>query len=181
MTKIKHILVLGGCRSGKSRFARQTADDMAMDKKIYLATCVPTDREMEERVNRHRDDRGPGWSTIEEPVLVHEAIDRACAQAKVILVDCLTLWTSNLLFHGKDESGVMASVDLLLDALNRSACPVILVSNEVGYGIVPENSLARQFRDIAGLVNQRVARAVDEVIVSMAGIPVQIKPGRMEP
>ena len=177
MTDITRILVLGGCRSGKSNFAKQTADNMAMDQKIYLATSVPTDREMKARVKRHQDDRGPDWATIEEPIRIHETIDRACAQAKVILVDCLTLWISNLLFRGKDEAGIMAAVDLLEGALNRSTCPVILVSNEVGYGIVPENSLARQFRDMAGLVNQRVAQAVDEVVVSMAGIPVQIKPG----
>jgi len=177
MTDITHILVLGGCRSGKSNFAKQTADNLAMDKKIYLATCVPTDREMKKRVKRHQDDRGADWETIEEPIRIHETIDRACTQATVILVDCLTLWISNLLFQGKDEAGIMAAVDLLEEALNRSTCPVILVSNEVGYGIVPENSLARQFRDIAGLVNQRVARVVDEVVVSMAGIPVQIKPG----
>ena len=177
MTDITRILVLGGCRSGKSNFAKQTADNLARDKKIYLATCVPTDREMKKRVKHHQDDRGPDWTTIEEPIRIHETIDRACAQAKVILVDCLTLWISNLLFQGKDEAGIMAAVDLLEGALNRSTCPVILVSNEVGYGIVPENSLARQFRDMAGLVNQRVARAVDEVVVSMAGIPVQIKPG----
>lgn len=181
MTDITRILVLGGCRSGKSGFAKQTADHMAMDKKIYLATCVPTDREMKKRVKHHQDDRGPDWATIEEPIHIHETIDRACAQAKVILVDCLTLWISNLLFQGKDEAGIMAAVDLLVDALDRSTCPVILVSNEVGYGIVPENSLARQFRDMAGLVNQRMARAVDKVIVSMAGIPVQIKPGPITP
>ena len=181
MTEIKNILVLGGCRSGKSSFAKQAADHMAMDNKIYLATSLPTDREMKERVKRHRDNRGPDWETIEEPVLIHEIIDRACARAKVVLVDCLTLWTANLLFQEKDEAGIMAAVDLLVDALNRSTCPVILVSNEVGYGIVPENSLARQFRDMAGLVNQRVARAADKVIVSMAGIPVQIKPGQIKP
>lgn len=181
MTDIMHTLVLGGCRSGKSNFAKQAADHTAMDEKIYLATCVPTDREMKNRVKRHQDDRGPDWATIEEPVLIHEAIDRACAQAKVILVDCLTLWTANLLFQGKDEAGIMTAVELLVGALNRSTCPVILVSNEVGYGIVPENSLARQFRDMAGLVNQRVARAVGKVIVSMAGIPVQIKPGQIKP
>ncbi len=181
MTDITRILVLGGCRSGKSNFAKQTADHMAMDKKIYLATCVPTDREMKKRVKHHQDDRGPDWATIEEPIRIHEVIDRACAQAKVILVDCLTLWISNLLFQGKDEAGIMAAVDLFVGALDRSTCPVILVSNEVGYGIVPENSLARQFRDMAGLVNQRVARAVDKVIVSMAGIPVQIKPGPINP
>lgn len=177
MTDINHILVLGGCRSGKSSVAKQTADDMATDKKIYLATCVPTDREMKNRVKRHQDDRGADWATIEEPILIHETIDRACAQAKVILVDCLTLWISNLLFKERDEAGIMAAVDLLETALNRATCPVILVSNEVGYGIVPENILARQFRDMAGLVNQRVARFVDQVIVTMAGIPVQIKPG----
>lgn len=177
MSNVKCILVLGGCRSGKSNVAMQTADDMATDKKIYLATCVPADGEMKARVKRHRDDRGPDWATIEEPVRIHETINRASAQAKVILVDCLTLWISNLLFQGKDEAGIMAAVDLLEGALHRSSCPVILVSNEVGYGIVPENSLARQFRDMAGLVNQRVARAVDKVVVTMAGIPVQIKPG----
>lgn len=181
MTDIKRILVLGGCRSGKSRFAKQAADHMARDKKIYLATCVPTDREMKKRVEHHQDDRGPDWATIEEPIRIHETIDRACAQAKVILVDCLTLWVSNLLFRETDEAGIMAAVDLLVGAVNRSTCPVILVSNEVGYGIVPENSLARQFRDMAGLVNQRVARAVDEVVVSMAGIPVRIKPNQIQP
>ncbi len=181
MKDIKHILVLGGCRSGKSDFAKQVADHMARDKKIYLATSVPTDREMKKRVKHHQEDRGPDWATIEEPIRIHETIDRACAQAKVILVDCLTLWTSNLLLQETDEAGIMAAVDLLLTALNRSTCPVILVSNEVGYGIVPENSLARQFRDMAGLVNQRVAQAVDEVFVSMAGIPVQIKPNQITP
>jgi len=181
MTGIKHILVLGGCRSGKSGFAKQAADHMARDKKIYLATCVPTDREMKKRVKHHQDDRGPDWATIEDPIAIHETIDRACTQAKVILVDCLTLWTSNLLLQETDEAGIMAAVEMLLEALNRSTCPVILVSNEVGYGIVPENSLARQFRDMAGIVNQRVAQAVDEVIVSMAGIPVQIKPNQIQP
>jgi adenosylcobinamide kinase/adenosylcobinamide-phosphate guanylyltransferase len=177
MTDIKHILVLGGCRSGKSNVAKQTADHMATEKKIYMATCVPTDREMKNRVKRHQDDRGPDWATIEEPIRIHEAIDRTCAQAKVIIVDCLTLWISNLLFQERNEAGIMAAVDLLETALHRATCPVILVSNEVGYGIVPENSLARQFRDVAGLVNQRVAQFVDKVIVTMAGIPVQIKPG----
>ncbi|NWH03683.1 bifunctional adenosylcobinamide kinase/adenosylcobinamide-phosphate guanylyltransferase [Desulfobacter latus] len=181
MTGIKHILVLGGCRSGKSGFAKQAADHMARDKKIYLATSVPTDREMKERVKHHQEDRGPDWATIEEPIRIHETIDRACVQAKVILVDCLTLWVSNLLLQETNEAGIMAAVDRLMDALNRSTCPVILVSNEVGYGIVPENSLARQFRDMAGLVNQRVARAVDEVVVSMAGIPVRIKPNPIQP
>ena len=178
MTDITHTLVLGGCRSGKSNFAKQTADNLARDKKIYLATCVPTDREMKKRVKRHQDDRGADWETIEEPIRIHETIDRACTQATVILVDCLTLWTSNLLFQEKDEAGIMSAVDLLVDALKASACPVFLVSNEVGYGIVPENGLARQFRDMAGFVNQRIAAVADNVTWMVAGIPVPVKPAR---
>jgi len=178
--KARITLVLGGCRSGKSRYALDAANGIAGDKKIYLATSVPTDNEMEKRVARHQAERGTDWQTIEEPVLIHEAIADAADRARVILVDCLTLWTSNLLLHGKEEDGIMAAVDLLVSALGVASCPVLLVSNEVGYGIVPENSLARQFRDMAGLVNQRVARAADRVILTVAGIGVQIKPGARE-
>jgi len=172
----KITLVLGGCRSGKSRYALDAANEMAGDDKIYMATSVPSDSEMKKRVERHQAERGADWQTIEEPLLIHEAIAGASDGARVILVDCLTLWTSNLLFQEKDEAGIMAAVDLLTDALASSACPVLLVSNEVGYGIVPENGLARQFRDMAGLVNQRVARLADQVILTVAGIGVQIKP-----
>ena len=177
MEKIAHTtLVLGGCRSGKSRYALDAANEMAGGNKIYLATSVPSDREMEKRVERHQAERGPDWQTIEEPVRIHEVIDEASERARVILVDCLTLWTSNLLFRGQDERGIMSAVDLLARSLEKARCPVFLVSNEVGYGIVPENSLARQFRDVAGLVNQRVAGAADRVILTVAGIGVQIKP-----
>lgn len=174
--KSKTTLVIGGCRSGKSSYALNAADETAGDNKIYLATSVPTDVEMEKRVARHQAERGADWQTIEEPVLIHEAIARAGETARVILVDCLTLWTSNLLFKGKDEAGIMEAVELLVRALDSCPCPIYLVSNEVGYGIVPGNSLARQFRDMAGLVNQRVAKAVDRVILTVAGIEVQIKP-----
>jgi len=174
--KSRITLVLGGCRSGKSRYALDAANGMAKDNKIYLATSVPTDNEMNERVARHQAERGADWQTIEEPVLIHEAIAGAADRARVILVDCLTLWTSNLLFQDKDEAGIMAAADLLVSALGTASCPVFLVSNEVGYGIVPENSLARQFRDMAGLVNQRVAGIADQVILTVAGIGVQIKP-----
>ncbi len=174
--KSRITLVLGGCRSGKSGYALDAANEMAGDNKVYLATSVPADNEMEKRVARHQAERGADWQTVEEPVHIHKAIAGAGDRAGVILVDCLTLWTSNLLFQGEDEAGIMAAVDLLVSALNAAPCPVLLVSNEVGYGIVPENSLARQFRDMAGLVNQRVARAADRVILTVAGIGVQIKP-----
>ena len=125
---------------------------------------------------RHQAERGPDWRTVEEPLLIHDAIENLGDSATVILVDCLTLWTSNLLHNGADEAAVMAAVCRLARALEKTACPVYLVTNEVGYGIVPENSLARQFRDIAGLVNQQVATAVDRVVMTIAGIDVQIKP-----
>ena len=173
----KITLVLGGCRSGKSRYAMERADAMAKDGKLYLATSVPTDPEMEKRVARHQAERGPGWQTVEEPVLIDESIAVAGRTARVILVDCLTLWTSNLLFDQKNEAEIMVTVDLLSKALKACPCPVILVSNEVGYGIVPENALAREFRDMAGLVNQRIAAVADKVFLCVAGIPVQIKPG----
>ncbi len=172
----KITLVIGGCRSGKSGYALGAVNDLARDKKIYLATSVPTDPEMDDRVSRHQAERGQDWETIEEPTLIHESISRAGKKAKVILVDCLTLWTSNLLYKGEGETGVLAAVDLLAAALADCPCPVFLVSNEVGYGIVPENQLARQFRDIAGLVNQRVAALADQVVLTVAGIDVTIKP-----
>jgi adenosylcobinamide kinase/adenosylcobinamide-phosphate guanylyltransferase len=174
--KAKTTLVIGGCRSGKSSYALDAANEMAGDGKVYLATSVPADDEMKDRVHRHQAERGADWKTVEEPVLIHEAISDASKAARVILVDCLTLWTSNLLFRGDDEACIMAAVDDLVLSLEKASCPVLLVSNEVGYGIVPENSLARQFRDMAGLVNQRVAAAADRVILTVAGIDVQIKP-----
>ncbi len=172
----KITLVIGGCRSGKSRYALNAANEMAGDNKVYLATSVPTDDEMKNRVHRHQAERGADWKTVEEPVRIHEAILEASRTARVILVDCLTLWTSNLLFQGDDEDAIMAAVDDLVQSLEKASCPVLLVSNEVGYGIVPENNLARQFRDMAGLINQRVAEAADRVILTVAGIDVQIKP-----
>ncbi len=174
-----HILVLGGCRSGKSRYALDAANRLGGDNKIYLATSVPTDHEMTARVVRHQAERGKDWRTVEEPVNIHDVINTAGPSARVILVDCLTLWTSNLLFEGRDEAGIVAAIDLVTQALQQCPCPVYLVSNEVGHGIVPENRLARQFRDMAGLVNQRMAQAVDQVIYTVAGIPVQIKPAGM--
>lgn len=172
-------LVIGGCRSGKSRYALDAANKTAGEGKIFLATSVPRDPEMEKRVVDHQAERGPDWHTVEEPVFIHEIIETASKTAPVILVDCLTLWTSNLLFKGYDEAGVIEAADRLAAALAKSTCPVFLVTNEVGYGIVPENSLARQFRDVAGIVNQKAAGAAQKVILTTAGIPVQIKPNTL--
>ncbi|MCP3941813.1 MAG: bifunctional adenosylcobinamide kinase/adenosylcobinamide-phosphate guanylyltransferase [Desulfobacteraceae bacterium] len=179
--KAKITLVIGGCRSGKSRSALNAANQIKGGQikghqKIFLATSVPMDPEMDKRVASHRAERGADWQTVEEPVEIHKSIEQVSQTADVILVDCLTLWTSNLLFAEYDEAKIMEALGLLIDALEKSLCPVFLVSNEVGYGIVPENFLARQFRDYAGLVNQKIAAMADRVILMVAGIEVPIKP-----
>lgn len=179
--KAKITLVMGGCRSGKSRFALDAALQIPGKQKIFLATSVPTDPEMDQRVARHQAERGGDWQTIEEPVMIHETIEQASKTADVILVDCLTLWTSNLLMADYGEPEVMTAVGLLTRTLQQSPCPVFLVSNEVGQGIVPDNALARQFRDLAGLVNQKIAAMADQVILTVAGIALPIKPGLINP
>ncbi|MCF6246296.1 MAG: bifunctional adenosylcobinamide kinase/adenosylcobinamide-phosphate guanylyltransferase [Desulfobacula sp.] len=168
--------VIGGCRSGKSSYALNQADKIAGKNKYFIATSVPTDMEMEERVHTHQKERGEDWNTIEEPVLIQKTISRLSQHADVILVDCLTLWLSNLMLASTSKKDLEIAVSHLEDALKKSVCPIFLVSNEVGFGIVPENKLARKFRDFAGLVNQRVAATADRVVITVAGIDVQIKP-----
>lgn len=174
--KKKITLVIGGCRSGKSSFALRQANAVQGKDKYYIATSVPTDTEMEKRVQKHRAERGSDWHTVEEAVNIHEKIDLLSPKASVILVDCLTLWASNLLYQSYDSIQIDTAVKALEKSLAKSVCPVFLVSNEVGMGIVPENSLARQFRDVAGLINQRMAKAAHRVVLMVAGIDVQIKP-----
>jgi len=179
--KKKITFVIGGCRSGKSSFALYQANKVQSnrgqgEKKYFIATSVPSDSEMEKRVEKHQKERGKDWYTIEEPVSIYEKINQYSPKAGVILVDCLTLWVSNLLFHSYDQAQIDKAVKHLEDSLEQCDCPVFLVSNEVGTGIVPENNLARQFRDIAGFVNQRIAKIADRVVMMVAGIDVQIKP-----
>lgn len=169
------ILVIGGCRSGKSRHAQELAEAMTGDRKLFLATCVPQDAEMRERVRKHRKERGDRWSALEVPVDIADAVWEQSPMFDAILLDCLTLWMSNILMETRDAHAVETKIGELTDALDRAACPVILVSNEVGAGIVPENGLARQYRDLVGLANQRVAASADRVIWTVAGIPVPIK------
>jgi adenosylcobinamide kinase/adenosylcobinamide-phosphate guanylyltransferase len=169
--------IIGGCRSGKSRYALDLAGKLSENKKIFMATCLPQDEEMRQRVARHQKDRGKTWITLEVPIDLPEAVTQNSSKGDVILVDCLTLWISNLLTKTQEvsEDEVIESVDNLTQAIQTVNCPVILVSNEVGTGIVPENQLARQFRDIMGMTNQRVAACADAVIWMAAGIPVTIK------
>ena len=170
-------LVLGGCKSGKSAHALRLAETLEAERYIYVATCVPVDEEMHERVRRHQTERGSNWQTVEEPVRIEQVIDRHTGPQTVLLVDCLTLWITNLLMDGRDHTAgqIESRLDVLCRTLNHSSGPILLVSNEVGTGIVPENRLARRFRDFAGLANQKVAAVADRVVWMVAGIPVQIK------
>jgi len=165
------MLVLGGARSGKSRYA-ETFVEAAGVGAIYLATGEPRDAEMRDRIRRHRERRGARWTTLEEPLdIVARIADEARAE-RPMLVDCLTLWLANLLEAARD---VERESDGLVDALARRVGPTVLVANEVGLGIVPENGLARRFRDHAGRLNQAVAARADRVVFMAAGLPLTLK------
>jgi len=168
------ILVIGGCRSGKSSHALYLAEQIA-GQKIFIASCMPQDKEMEHRVLRHRQQRSTAWETLEVPILIPEAIQKNGSKGHVILVDCLTLWINNLILNDDKPENIDNHIQKLTQSIEKVECPLILVSNEVGTGIVPENKLARLFRDITGFANQKVAACVDRVIWMVAGIPVKIK------
>jgi adenosylcobinamide kinase/adenosylcobinamide-phosphate guanylyltransferase len=168
-------LVLGGARSGKSAFAQRAAEAWASSRKVtplYIATAEPGDAEMAGRIERHRLDRGGAWRTLEAPLDLPGAL-AALGEADVAVIDCLTLWLANAMAQ---PEGHAARVDPLLLAL--SACParLWLVSNEVGWGIVPDNALARAFRDAAGRLHQTIAETADEVVLVVAGLPLRLKP-----
>ncbi|MGD8663577.1 MAG: bifunctional adenosylcobinamide kinase/adenosylcobinamide-phosphate guanylyltransferase [Desulfobacterales bacterium] len=171
----KKIFVLGGCRSGKSGYALETARKFTGNSKIFIATCIPYDDEMKLRVARHQQERSQNWLTVEAPLLLPEEIIEADGKASVLLVDCLTLWINNLLMENYHSEQILDQVQNLTRAVSSASCPVILVSNEVGTGIVPENKLARLYRDLVGWTNQAVAECVDQVVWTVAGIPVTIK------
>jgi adenosyl cobinamide kinase/adenosyl cobinamide phosphate guanylyltransferase len=162
-------LVLGGARSGKSRHAETLMMHHAPPW-VYVATAEPFDDEMRARIADHRTRRGQDWETIEAPRDLPTALVRAGTSP--VLVDCLTLWLSNLMLDGADIPEAAANLDAALDG--RTA-PTVLVSNEVGLGIVPENALARRFRDAAGLLNQRLAARANHVLFMVAGLPMDVK------
>jgi len=164
-------LILGGARSGKSRFAENLARDSGLAR-VYLATATAGDAEMQARIAHHRARRGDGWRTVEEPLALVSALTREAGADRVVLVDCLTLWLSNLMHAGRD---VEAETNVLADWLRAARLPVVLVSNEVGLGLVPETSLGRAFRDAQGRLNQAVAAAVPEVAFIVAGLPLWLK------
>jgi len=170
----KTILVTGGCRSGKSGFALDYAN-RHFTNRLYLATGQALDEEMKERIRNHRKERSQDWRTVEEPLNIARAIDQEAAKAGVILIDCVTLWVSNMLLRNMPEEEIMHSVGALAEKIHKPLCSFILVTNEVGAGIVPENRLARRFRDLVGMVNQKLAACANEVYWLVSGIPIKIK------
>jgi 5,6-dimethylbenzimidazole synthase len=169
------ILITGGCRSGKSRHALQLAESFS-GKKYFLATAQPLDDEMAKRIKKHRVERGDEWVTFEEPLNLTGVLENVGSDPQSVLVlDCLTLWISNLLMADNSKETILRAVNELLDGCSRFQGTLIFITNEVGAGIVPETSLGREFRDLAGEINQQVAGRFDEVILTVSGIPVKIK------
>jgi adenosylcobinamide kinase/adenosylcobinamide-phosphate guanylyltransferase len=169
------ILVLGGVRSGKSRYARRLAEHWRRVAFIATAQCGD-DEEMQRKIARHRFERPAHWITIEEPVSLGRVLQSAGSESDAILVDCLTLFSANLLeAHKDDDASLQAQIDSLSEALQSTPCTVILVSNEVGSGVVPAYASGRRFRDLAGEINQRVASLADTVHLMVAGIPLTVK------
>jgi len=171
MTTLATTLVLGGARSGKSAFAENLTRDSGLAR-VYLATATAGDDEMQQRIAAHRHHRGDGWRTVEEPLALVDALSREAKDNNAVLVDCLTLWLSNLMLAERDfekESHKLA------DFLRTSQGRIVLVSNEVGLGLVPETPLGRAFRDAQGRLNQIIAAAVPNVAFIAAGLPLWLK------
>jgi adenosylcobinamide kinase/adenosylcobinamide-phosphate guanylyltransferase len=161
-------LVLGGARSGKSRYAENLIAALPPPW-TFVATAEAGDAEMAERIAAHRTRRGSGWRTIEAP---HDIASVLAADEGAILIDCLTLWLSNRMLAGADMDAEIAGLETALDV---HLSPAVLVSNEVGFGIVPDNKLARRFRDLQGRLNQRMAARADRVVLMVAGLPIAVK------
>lgn len=193
---VKIIFVIGGARSGKSSFVLNKAAEIE-GPRAYIATGEALDDEMKERIKQHREDRGSDWDTYEEPLNVPDVLSNIDKKYNTIVIDCLTLWLSNVMIRTQNTDkrkqtadsrqeviyGNMKEFVHTLDQMNNSSvcslksglCNLYIVSNEVGMGIVPENPLAREFRDLAGFLNQRIAEVADDVYMVTAGIPVKIK------
>lgn len=183
----KLILVTGGARSGKSSFAEETAKAFGKDI-LYIATSIPFDEEMRLRIQKHREQRPSHWETVEAHKDFAKHLEGRLSDKAAGMLDCITIMVSNLMFERnvdwlkltsgdmvEIEEAVKVEIDKLLALLKGAAIPFILVTNELGMGVVPENALARLFRDIAGRVNQQIAKAADEVYFCVSGIPMKIK------
>lgn len=165
------LLVIGGARSGKSRYAQEFIEAQP-GRLAFIATAQRSDDEMDDRIARHQADRGPRWTTHEAPLDLPATIASVQDQADAILVDCLTLWLSNLMLFDRD---IALETNALETAIRACRVPIATVTNEVGQGIVPMNTLARRFRDEAGRLNQRIAVSCNRVVLVTAGLPLSLK------
>lgn len=170
----KRILLTGGIRSGKSAYALELASLMGKQK-VFLATAEALDDEMNLRIKNHQLERGDEYQTIEEPLYIADRLKEVGIQ-DVVIIDCLTLWVNNLMFKlGNDEVKMQEQKDKFFDFLKQPTCSIIMVTNEVGLGVIPENKLSRQYINMLGRLNQDVARISDEMIMMISGIAQQIK------
>jgi adenosylcobinamide kinase/adenosylcobinamide-phosphate guanylyltransferase len=174
MAEPRLTLIGGGARSGKSAFALELARSRGL-RRVLLATAEPLDAEMHARIAEHRRTRGADFTTIETPVGLPAAL-HALRDQDVAVVDCLTLWLSNLLLRGHSEADIVAQVDALAASVAECRCPVLIVTSEVGMGLVPESALGRAFRDIAGRAHQQLALVADEIYLAVLGIVLQLRP-----
>ena len=171
----KIVLITGGARSGKSSFALEEALKFPPER-VFLATAVPFDDEMKTRIGKHKDERGEDFTTIEESLEIASRLGGLGPDVGVALVDCLTVWLGNLFHHlNEDEDAIKSEIERFCQVLLQAKHVVVLVTNEVGFGIVPENRLARHYRDMLGFLNRRVAECADKVYCCICGIPVRIK------
>jgi len=168
-------LVTGGVRSGKSSFALSYASEKR-GTKTFIATAIPFDDEMKARVDTHKKERGESFITVEEPYDLSQAVLSVKEDITIAVIDCLTVWLGNLFYkYDSDMGKIKAAIDNFVNALQNCHVEIIMVTNEVGWGIVPENKMAREFRDCNGFLNQRIAKIADHVILCVSGIPVTIK------
>jgi adenosylcobinamide kinase/adenosylcobinamide-phosphate guanylyltransferase len=168
-------LITGGARSGKSAHALALAMAYPGSRRFFLATAEALDDEMRARIERHRADRTASFVTIEEPIIIASALESLDGRCDVVVIDCLTLWVSNLMAQSLDDAEIIAKGEDLATVLRSVSFGAVIVTGEVGSGIVPEHPSARRFRDLLGWINQRVARAADRVILMTAGYPLVIK------
>jgi adenosylcobinamide kinase/adenosylcobinamide-phosphate guanylyltransferase len=167
-------LILGGARSGKSRYAQQLAGESR--RVVFVATATISDEEMRVKIERHRADRPRDWTTVEEPLDLPRVLREREAESDLIMVDCLTLYAANLLdAEGENDGAIDRRIEALCETLQRTQCAIVLVSNEVGSGIVPEYPLGRRYRDLLGELNQRVAAIADDAVLMVAGLPLALK------
>lgn len=178
MSAPRLIVIGGGARSGKSRFALTTGASLGT-RRLFIATAERSDDEMRDRIARHRADRGATFDTLEEPRALPEALAAARAH-DVIVVDCLTIWISNLLVDGASADAVQDRIAALLAALAKRRSHVVIVSNEVGMGLIPPTPLGRVFRDLTGFAHQRLAAVADELYLAAMGVVLRLRPGPVE-